>query len=304
MGERTLWYCLYEVVMRSIWKGYIRFSLVTIPIRIYSAVETAESVKFNQVHRSCNGPVGYDKRCKKCGQVLTMQDIVKGYQYEPEHFVIMDPEDLEKIKLPSTKTIEIEGFINADEMDPMLYESPYFIGPDGAVAAGTYALLCEALKESRKIGIGKIVLRDREDMVAISPHREGLALYKLRYPKELRTIKDVPEVNLQASINSEQLKLARSLLDNMTTSLDAIDLEDKYNDALKELIEAKIRGREIVSAVAEEPRPAIDIMKALKQSIEQAKTQRQQMIKATGKPKAMPSKPEEEAKPSRNRRRA
>ncbi len=276
--------------MRSIWKGHIRFSLVTIPIRIYSAIEPTESIKFNQVHRSCNGPVGYDKRCKKCNQVLSSQDIVKGYQYEPEQYVIIEADDLEKVKLPSTKIIDIDGFVDASGIDPMLYEAPYFIGPDGAVAASTYALLCKALKEAGKIGIGKVVLRDREDMVAISPHNGGLVLYKLRYPNEVRSMKDVPEVNTTQAINPEQLGLARNLLDTMTKSMGEIDLKDRYSDALREIIDAKVRGKEVI-AVTEEPRPVVDIMKALKQSIEQARTQRQQMIKATGKPTAAEEKP-------------
>jgi len=263
---------------------------------VFSAIEPAESIKFNQVHRSCNGPVGYDKRCKKCNQQLTTQDIVKGYQYEPDQYVIIEPEDLEKVRLASTKVIDIDGFIDNTEMDPMLYESPYFIGPDGAVAAKTYSLFCEALRESGKIGIGRVVLRDREDMVALSPHNGGLVLYKLRYPNELRSMEDVPEVNAQAPVNAEQLKLARNLLDNMTKPLSEIELKDRYGDALREIIDAKIRGKEVI-AVGEEPRPVVDIMKALKQSIEQAKTQRQQMIKATGKPPA-------EVKPAKRRKRA
>jgi len=269
--------------MRSIWKGHIRFSLVTIPIRIYSAIEPSETIRFNQVHRSCNGPVGYDKRCKKCHQILTTQDIVKGYQHEPDRYVILEPDDLAKVRLPSTRVIDIEGFIDASEMDPMLYESPYFIGPDGAVAAKTYALFREALKESGKIGIGKVVLRDREDMVALSPHDGCLILYRLRYPNEVRSTEDVPEVEAGAAVNDEQLKLARSLLDSMTKPMGEIELRDSYAEAVREIIDAKIRGQEVV-AVGEEPRPVVDIMKALKQSIEQAKGQRQQMIRATGKP--------------------
>jgi len=285
--------------MRSIWKGHIRFSLVTIPIRVYGAIEASETIRFNQVHRKCNGPVGYDKRCKKCNQQLTMQDIVKGYQYEPEQFVILEPEDLAMLRLATTKVIDIDGFIDKSEMDPMLYESPYFIGPDGAVAAKTYALFCEALRESGKIGVGKVVLRDREDMVALAPHEGGLVLYKLRYPNEVRSMDDVPEIDAKAAVNADQLKLARNLLDSMTKSLDEIELRDRYGEAVREMIEAKILGKEVVS-VAEEPRPVVDIMKALKQSIDQAKTQRQQMIKATGKEK----KPAEEAKPSKGRKRA
>src|SRR3974390_3891851 len=150
-------------MLRSIWKGHIRFSLVTIPIRIYNAVDSAESIKFNQLHKEDNGAVGYDKKCKKCGKVLSTEEIVKGYQFEPEQYVIVSPEDIEKIKLKSTKVIDIEGFIDASEVHPTLYESPYFIGPDGAGGARTYGLLTQTLRETGKVGIGKLVLRDREE---------------------------------------------------------------------------------------------------------------------------------------------
>src|SRR5262245_56167367 len=127
--------------MRAIWKGHIQFSLVTIRIRIYNAVDTEETIRFNQLHKEDNGAVGYEKKCKKCGKTLGAEDIVKGYQFEPEQYVIVSPEDLAKIKLKSTKVIEIEGFIDAGEVDTLLYESPYFAGPDGPVAAKTYSLL-------------------------------------------------------------------------------------------------------------------------------------------------------------------
>src|SRR5204862_7484928 len=112
--------------MRSIWKGHIQFSLVTIPIRIYSAVDTEETIRFNQLHKEDNGAVGYEKKCKKCGKALTAAEIVKGYQFEPEHYVIVSPEDIEKIKIKSTNVIEIEGFIDAGEVYATLYDSPYF----------------------------------------------------------------------------------------------------------------------------------------------------------------------------------
>src|ERR1041384_8267863 len=132
--------------MRSLWKGHIWFSLVTIPIRIYNAVDTEETIRFNQLHKEDNGPIGYEKKCKKCGKALTSEEIVKGYQFEPEQYVIVAPEDLEKIKSKSTKVIEIEGFIDATEVHPTLYDAPYYAGPDGLVAAKTYSLLTPALE--------------------------------------------------------------------------------------------------------------------------------------------------------------
>src|SRR5690348_14774656 len=183
-------------MMRSIWKGHIRFSLVTIPIRIYAAVDSDETIRFNQLHKEDHGPVGYEKKCKKCGKALSMEEIVKGYQFEPEQYVIVSPEDLDKIKLKSTKVIEIEGFIDAAEVHPTLYDSPYFAGPDGLVAAKTYSLLTQALQASGKVGVGKVVLRDGEEVVMIAPLEGGLVLYKVRTSDELRNIADVLQIEL------------------------------------------------------------------------------------------------------------
>jgi DNA end-binding protein Ku len=281
--------------MRSIWKGHIRFSLVTIPIRIYNAVDTEETIRFNQLHKEDNGAVGYEKKCKKCGKVLSAEEIIKGYQFEPEQYVIVSPADLEKIKLKSTKVIEIEGFIDASEVHPTLYESPYFAGPDGVVAAKTYSLLADALRASGKVGVGKVVLRDREEVVMIAPLDAGLVLYKLRSPLELRKIEDVPQLESKEA-NKDELKLSISLVESMSSSLKEMDLTDRYRDALREMVEAKIAGREVVSA-PEEEKPAVDIMTALKQSIERTKAQKKPMEKAKGEKKQAA-----EVKPARQRK--
>jgi len=283
--------------MRSIWKGHIRFSLVTIPIRIYNAVDTEETIRFNQLHKEDNGPVGYDKKCKKCGKVLTNDQIVKGYQFEPEQYVIISPEDIEKIRLKSTKVIEIEGFIDASEVHPTLYESPYFAGPDGPVAAKTYSLLTQALQASGKVGIGKVVLREREEVVLIAPLESGLVLYKLRTPQELRKIGEVPQLE-KMDVNKEELKLSISLVESMATNLEDVDMKDQYRDALREMIEAKIAGKQVVS-VQEEEKPVIDIMSALRESIEKTKAQKKPMEKAKGAKKEAA-----EAKPAKQKKQA
>lgn len=266
--------------MRAIWKGHIRFSLVTIPVRIYNAVDTDQHISFNQLHKEDNGPIGYEKKCKKCGKVVTNDDIVKGYPYEPERYVIVEKEDLEKVKLKSTKIIEIEGFIDAKDVSPTLYEAPYYAGPDGPVAVKAFSLLAATLKETKKMGIGKVVLRDREDVVMITPMENGICLYKLRAPHEVRKISEVPQLDRKV-IDKKQLDLAKNLVESMKTTLNKLDLSDKYNDALREMIEAKVEGKEIVR-VEEEEKPTVDIMTALKQSIEQAKGQRKPMEKAKG----------------------
>ena len=269
--------------MRSIWKGHIQFSLVTIPVRIYNAVDTEETIRFNQLHKADNGPVGYEKKCKKCGKALTAEEIVKGYQFEPEQYVIVSPEDIGKIKLKSTKVIEIEGFVDAGEIHPSLYESPYFAGPDGPVASKAYSLLSQALKESGKVGIGKVVLRDREEVITIGPQDGGLMLYKLRHPNEVRKMENVPQIE-QKDVSKDELKLSISLVESMSSTLKEVDLTDRYRDALREMIEAKIAGREVVS-VPEEEKPVVDIMTALKQSIEQTKAKKKPMEKAKGQKK-------------------
>jgi DNA end-binding protein Ku len=261
----------------------MRFSLVTIPIRIYSAVDSGETIRFNQLHKDDHGPVGYEKKCKKCGKALTNEEIVKGYQFEPEQYVIVTSDDLAKIKLQSTRIIEIEGFIDASEVPPALYEAPYYAGPDGAVAAKAYTLLSEALKAAGKAGIGKVVLRDREETVMISPMDGGLALFKLRQPEELRKMSEVPQIE-RREVNPDELKLSISLVETMSASLKEIDFADRYRDALREMIEAKIQGKDVVSA-PEETKPVVDIMTALRQSIEQTKSKKKPMERARGERK-------------------
>jgi DNA end-binding protein Ku len=280
--------------MRPIWKGHVRFSLVTIPICIYNAIETSETISFKQLHRKDNGPIGYDKRCKKCGNLVKNEDIVKGYQYEPDQFVIIEPEDLAKLRLKSTRVIEIEGFVDADEVPSTLYDTPYFAGPDGDIASKTFALLTATLKNSGKLGIGKVVLRDRESVVLLAPENNGLLLYKLRYPNELRKMSEVPKLD-GLSADKEQLKLAKTLVDSMVKPFSSIKLQDKYKDAVKELIKAKIAGKEIVS-VEEEEKPVVDIMTALKQSIENASKIKKPMKKATGTKEAATIKPAKKKK--------
>lgn len=268
--------------MRSIWKGHIRFLLVAIPVRVYNAIESSEKIQFNQLHRDDYGPIGYDKRCKKCGQVVTSDQITKGYQYEPDRYAIVEPEDIAKVKIKTTKAVDIIGFVDRDEIPTTFYDAPYFAGPDGPVSEKPYALLREVMKQTGKVGIGKVVLRDREDLVAVFPHEDGLVLQKLHYPHELRKMQDVPDLegvqNLTPQkLNKNELKLATTLVQEMTTTLEEVDTEDNYHAALKSLIESKIKGKKVVEFEVEEL-PRLDIMSALKKSLQQSN--RKPMVKA------------------------
>ncbi|MGI9542024.1 MAG: Ku protein [Cyclobacteriaceae bacterium] len=269
--------------MRAIWKGHIRFSLVTIPVRIYTAIDTAKTISFNQLNKNTNSPIKYEKRDKSNGELVISEDIVKGYQYEPGQYVIITPEDMEKVKVKSTKIIEIQAFVDAKEVHPTLFDTPYFAGPDGEIATKAYSLLCQTLKDTGKLGVGTVAIRDRESPVLLAPHETGLLMYKLRYPDEVRDIKDVPELD-ETDTDKDQLKLSRTLVETMTKSFADIEMKDQYREALKEMIWAKIDGKEVV-AMAEEDRPVVDIMTALKASIDQAKEEKKPMKKAVGKEK-------------------
>jgi len=264
--------------MRAIWRGHIQFSLVTIPVRIYNAIDASESISFNLLSKEGHNPVGYEKKDKVTGETLKNDDIVKGYQYEPGQFVIIEPEDFAKVKLKSEKVIEIQGFVNAEEVPATLFEAPYYIGPDGDVAAKTYGLLSETLRQANMLGVGKVVLRDREVPLLLAPYDKGIVMYRLRFPHEVRDINDVPMLN-QVKADKDQLKLAKTLVDSMTVKFADIEMKDHYTEALKEIIDAKVAGREVVM-VAEEAPEVVDIMTALKASIDAAK--KKPMEKAKG----------------------
>ena len=280
--------------MRAIWKGHIQFSLVTIPIRIYNAIDSGQTISFNLLSKEGHNPVSYEKKDKVTGEALRTEDIVKGYQYEPGQYVIIDQEDFDKVKLKSERIIEIEGFVDTKEVHPTLYESPYYIGPDGDMAAKTYGLLSQTLKETGRIAVGKVVLRDRETPVLITPHETGMVMYRLRYPQEVRSIREVPQL-LEVKTDKEQLKLAKTLVDSMTTKFANIEMKDHYYDALKAIIDAKIEGKEIVSIEEEAPK-VVDIMTALKASIDAAK-------KPMEKAKGGAAKKEKAEKPAKTVRR-
>src|SRR6266851_3314515 len=264
--------------MRSIWKGHIRFLLVAIPVRVYNAIEASEKIQFNQLHREDFGPIGYDKRCKKCNQVVTSEDITKGFQYEKDRYALIEPEEIAKVKIKTTKAVDILGFVEASEIPSTFFDAPYYLGPDGPVAEKPYALLRQVLQDTGKIGLGKVVLRDREDMVAIFPHENGIVLQKLRYPAEVRDIKAVPELDGAQKIDKKELHLATSLVEQMITSFSDIDTVDHYHEALRKLIDSKIKGKKVTEFEKVEEVPRLDIMTALKKSL-QAST-RKPMVKA------------------------
>jgi DNA end-binding protein Ku len=230
---------------------------------------------------------------------VSNDQITKGYQYEPDRYAIVEPEDIAKVKIKTTKAVDIVGFVDSSEIPTTFYDAPYYAGPDGPVSEKPYALLREVMKQTGKVGIGKIVLRDREDMVALFPHEDGLVMQKLHYPNEIRSMKDVPELASATKVDKNEMKMATMLVEQMVTTMSEIDTVDQYNVALRSLIDSKIKGKKVVEFEVEEL-PRLDIMSALKKSLQQsnrkpmvkaapaaAKKKSLTLVKAEAKPKAV-----------------
>ena len=206
-----------------------------------------------------------------CEEEVPYSDIAKGYEYEEDRYVILEKEELEQIKLKSNKAIDIEAFVDLAEVSPSRFEAVYYLGPNGDVAKVPYALFVKTLQQSGKAGVGRIVLREKEDVCLISAHEDGLIMYKLRYPEELRSIKNVPNIEVN-EVDKAQLALAQTLVSSLTKPFEEISFEDHYADAIKSLVDEKIKGNKVVTIdEAVEEAPVVDIMEALKRSIEEAK---------------------------------
>ena len=263
--------------MRSVWNGAIRFSLVTFPVKLYSAFDSEKSISFNQLHNGCNGRIAYKKECRSCGEPLEKKDdIARGYEYTKDQYVIVSDEDMETLKVESTKSIDIEGFVAMDDLHPTLFDTPYYLGPDGPVAVKTYSLFVHTLAASGKVAVGKLVMRgDRETRVVIGPFGTGLILYKMRYPSLMKDVGTVPDL-VDEEPKEEELKLAMNLVETMSVEFQTLDVSDSYTEALVEMIQAKVSGEELVySEVVEQEAKPIDIMDALRSSIEKAEDQRE-----------------------------
>lgn len=254
---------------RSIWKGTIKFFLITIPVKVYNALEKSENISFNQLHAECLGAIGYTKECKKCGQVVASEQIVKGYQHEKDLYTVIEPDEIKKITPASNEAIEITGFIRPDEIPTPYFDASYFAVPEGAVAKDSYALLREAMRRTGRIAIAKVILREREELIAISPNEDGLLIQKLHYRHEVRAIGSMPgALSSDTAVDGAQLDMAAQLVENMITSFDQLDTEDHFHTALKQLVDEKVAGKEVtVTAAAPKTGNVVDIMDALKRSL-------------------------------------
>jgi DNA end-binding protein Ku len=255
--------------MRPIWSGSIQFGLVNIPVNVYSAT-SSERISFHLLHKKDQGRIHNKRVCEIDGKEVPADEIIKGYEYTKGEYVEISDDDFKKIAIESTKIINITDFVLNEEIDPMFFDTPYYLAP-GKGAGQTYVLLREALKSSGKVGIAKVAIRQREYLASVRPHGAALMLDTMHFADE---ITNSSELNLPAEsvkVDKRQLKVAEQLVDGLTASFDPKKYEDTYREALLEAIDQKMKGTEVKPAAARKAKPTnvVDIMNRLKQSIKE-----------------------------------
>jgi len=279
---------------RASWKGYLKLSLVSCPVRLYPATSPSERISFNQLHKETHNRINMKPVDPELGMV-ERADLVRGYEYEPKQYVIVEDSDLEAVRIESNHTLNIEAFVDPGEIDPIYQDVPYFLAPDGAIAEETFAVLREGMRKANKVAIARLVLSTRERIVTIGARDKGMFVETLRNPNEVRASGEYFEGITAAKPEPEMLELAAQLIKQKITKFDPKNYEDRYEAALMEMIKEKLKGHKPVVAAAPERGNVINLMDALKASLGQAKPA------APSKSKAAPAEKAEKkpaAKPS------
>jgi len=252
------------------WKGAISFGLVTIPVAVYPATEE-KTLRFNQIHEEDGGRIRMKRTCSVDGEEVPYDEIVKGYEYEKDRYVVLTDEDFDKVPVESSRAIDIVQFVDLDEIDPMLYKKSYYLVPD-ETGAKAYALLREALSQDNKVGIAKVSFRDKEHLAALRFKDESFVLETMYWPDEIRAA-DFGGVDVDLKVRAQELEMARQLIENLTAEWNPEEFTDEYREALLRIVEAKISGEEIEVVEAEPTAKVVDLMEALKASVAAAKKQ-------------------------------
>jgi DNA end-binding protein Ku len=255
---------------RAYWKGQIRLALVSIPVEIYSATTSGAAIAFNQIHEPTGKRIKYEKVVPGVGPV-DPDEIVKGFQYEKGHYVLLEEDEIEAVKLESKKTLELTQFVDQSEIDVLYYEKPYYVVPADDLAEEAFIVLREALRRTKKVGLGQLALRGREYVVSLKPCGRGLVLETLRYADEVNKAQSYFRDISDAKPDEELLDLAETLIEKKTGKFDASEFHDRYIDALKDLIERKRKGKTIEAKEEEAPSRGsnvVDLMAALKKSLD------------------------------------
>ena len=296
---------------RAIWSGSISFGLLNVPVKLYSAV-SKQTVRFRELREGDGSRVKHKRVAESDGKEVPYEKIVKGYEYAPDQYVVLTKDELSELEPQRSRAIEIQDFVDLDDIDPIYFEQPYFLGPDKG-AERAYALLVQAMKDARKVAIARFVLRNKEHLAAIRPMEDALTLTTMRFHDEVSSPQDLDgEVFEEAKPKQpekRELEMAKQLIESLTSDFEPDKYRDEYREELLDLLERKAEGKEVVSAPTEELKPtkAPDLMSALEQSLAAVKGEEAATDgKAKSKPKSKTSsksKSSSKAKSSSNGRR-
>ncbi len=278
---------------RATWKGFLKISLVTIPIKVYPATETSAKLSFHQLHDVCQTRIQQKRWCPHCNREVPLSEVTKGYEFEKGRYVVVTDEDFAKVRTESTRVIDLVQFADAGAVDPIYVDRAYYLAPDGAMAAHSFAVMREGLRG--KAGVGKLALYGREYLVAVRSDARGLVMYTLHHAAEIRSISDIEELEtVPASVKPEEVKLAKQLIGNFEGELNLAEYVDEYQEGLKKIIEAKVEGQEIVApAEPEAPPKVVNLMDALRKSLDAVSASKKPQAKAKAVKPAAAAAPRE-----------
>jgi len=252
---------------RPTWKGYLKISLVNIPVKVFPATDAAATLSFNQLHAECQTRIQQKRWCPHCEKEVPNTDIVKGFEFEKGRYVVVNEEDIEKVRVESTRVINLEKFTDDTEIDPIYLERPYYLAPDGPVAREAFSVIREGM--AGKAGIGKVALYGREYLVKVQPREKGLIMYTLRHAAEIRSMDAIDELaDMPSTVKPDEVKLARQVMGTFEGDVDLQEYRDDYQVGLREIIDAKIEGREVVTQEVEAPPKVVNLMEALRKSLD------------------------------------
>ena len=252
---------------RPTWKGYLKISLVNIPVKVFPATDAATTLNFNQLHAECQTRIQQKRWCPKHEREVPKAEIVKGYEFEKGRYVVVEDQDLEKVRVESTRVINLEKFTDANAIDDIYLDRPYYLAPDGPVAKDAFAVIREGMKG--KAGIGKVALYGREYLVKVEPREKGLVMYTLRHASEIRSMDAIDELaDMPAAVKPDEVKLAHQVIGTFEGDVDFASYHDDYQKGLRDIIDAKIEGREIVTPEIEAPPKVVNLMDALRKSLD------------------------------------
>jgi DNA end-binding protein Ku len=270
---------------RTMWRGAISFGLVSIPIKVFPSTEE-KTLRFNQLHDKDGGRIKYQRVCALCGEEVSFDHIVKGYEYEKDHYVTLEDEDFDAVPVESSRAIDIQQFVDLAEIDPVYYKKSYYLVPE-ETGIKAYTLLREAMSGDGKVGIAKVSFRDKEHLAALRFKDEVFVLETMYWPDEIRAA-EFEELSKDVKVRPQEVQMARTLIENLTGDWEPEQFRDEYREALLGIVEKKVAGEEITIQPEAEPTKVVDLMEALKASVEAAKEKE--------RPSASPSRAKSSAK--------